>query len=110
MRGLRSELKDRVAQKIIDEFERLGFGCILYPGDFRTADGFWRRCDVYRWQIYVQLAEVGGNGRWDQVELSSWDTLTACGRHGIEISFKGHLGSFGNWEADAKYPKKEAQT
>lgn len=49
------------------------------------AQGYWRRADVCRW-------EGGGTARSRadlrdgmQVSFSSWDTMTACARYGIEV-------------------------
>lgn len=91
-----SELKQRVAQNLRDAFEARGIACSVFPGDFRTADGFWRRVDVYRWQIY---ADIFRNGRWERVEVSGWDPLKDCARKGLTVEQNQYMLSK-PWEAE----------
>lgn len=91
---------------IRDEIKADGHECNIFPSDFRVAQGFWRRVDVYRWQIYVEINDLA-SGRFIREEISRWDTLTDCGRHGIEIDVN-HSNGFSSWiEAHAKYPAKQ---
>lgn len=96
--GKPSELKQKVAQNLRDAFAKEGIVINIFPGDFRTADGFWRRVDVYRWQIYVDMFT---NDRWQRVEVSSWDNLTDCAKKGLTV-YQSRLNEFMYvWEADA---------
>ena len=100
-----SALKKKVAHLLRDEYEKLGIMCNIFPGDFRTADGFWRRVDVFRWQIYVEL--YCADRKWRREEISSWDTLTECGRHGITIDYSNRGGILHSWEAHANPPRRK---
>ncbi len=92
-----SEIKQRVAQNIRDAFAATGIACNVFAGDFRTADGAWRRADVYRWQIYV---DINRGGRWERVEVSGWDTLKDCARKGMEVHQNETMLSK-PWEAES---------
>lgn len=98
-----SELKERVAQNIRDAIAEMGFSINIFPGDFRVVSGFWRRVDVFRWQVYADLYD---GSRWTRIEISSWDTLSACARKGMTIRAPGYLVA--SWEADAAEPQKAA--
>lgn len=93
-----SELKQKVAQNIREAFAGMGHSINIFPGDFRTANGFWRRVDVYRWQIYGDFYNKDA-GRYQRIEISSWDTLSACARKGMTVTPPGSL--FSSWEANA---------
>jgi len=111
-----SQLKQKVAQLIRDEFDRMGIRANLFAGDFRTADGFWRRVDVYRWQIYLELYHpeqvIEGEvvpGRFKRDELCCWESLTDCAKRGISISLNPS-GSFSKvWEADLLTDQERAE-
>lgn len=86
-----SVLAENIAQKIRDAFQEMGIQCSLFAGDFRTADGFWRKVDVYRWQIHVQLYV---NEMWIQAEVSSWASMSMCRRGKLVIERDGYLWDF----------------
>lgn len=92
-----SELAERLAQRIRDTFASMGYVATIGACNFRPVIGFWKRVDVYRWQVYMDIAKKGG--RFQRIELSSWDTMTECVRNGLSISPPHSLES--SWEAHA---------
>lgn len=91
----RSDLKERVAQNLRDAFKARDLLCNVFPGDFRCVEGFWKRADVYRWQIYVDLWD---GIHWQRVEVSSWATLKECARKGMTVDPPNFNRN--GWEAD----------
>lgn len=69
--------RERLENLLLDE----GFVEIT----LRDAKGHWRTskyADVYRWE---GVARRLINGVLTEVSLASWETMTYCARHGIEI-------------------------
>lgn len=75
----------RLAEKLKEEFAKMGVEVRIDPKLLRAAQGRWRtdfRADVYRWEgsFEKQLED----GSWAQQTISSWDTMTDCAK-GLEI-------------------------
>jgi hypothetical protein len=45
---------------------------------FVLPRGYWKRADVVRWEYWLHPDGL-------TVNMHSWDTLTKCARHGIEV-------------------------
>jgi len=87
----------RPTERLTERLETLNFH--VYALDW--AKGYWshRTQDVCRWEA------TGRFGDGPLVNVSSWDSITACARLGIELS----KDRGGQWWADAIRKPKAAQ-
>jgi hypothetical protein len=69
-------------------------GAKVDPDEIRPVYGGWKKLDVYRWEVYIEV-EPGVF-----VFVGSWSTMAACARYGITTS----EDSLGSLEVFAKDP------
>ncbi len=72
MRQSRLNLRERAAkilQKVFPDWD-------LDDTDIVPVDGFWKRVDVYRWQVFCHSKKRYTNGDRIPVSVGCWLTLT----------------------------------
>ena len=73
-------IRQALADKLIDELERIGVKARVFAGDLHSASGHWRTsryADCMRWDgSFDQL--VGD--QWFPRAIGSFETMTACVR------------------------------
>jgi len=87
VRGVRrpSENCVKLAQKLRDGFERDGFGKLLIsPTEFFFVSGFWKKMDVYRWEVWCEL--IRPDSCLVRIHIGSMYCVKDCvKKHGVDI-------------------------
>ena len=65
-------VRTRLAEILSDHF-----GYVIDPEQFIIVQGFWRKVDVYRWEVLVWHNEI----RTLRVYLGCWQTMTDFLKH-----------------------------
>lgn len=83
----------KILERLRRSIEDQGFSNV----ELRPATGHWRTsvmADVHRWDGFGTSGGLHGVPAGSRVTFSSWDTMTACVRRGIEISRDGASWQF----------------
>lgn len=75
---------------LVKAFAEIGVTARFEAEHLRPATGYWRtdiRADVYRWEGSGEKQIE--DGTWMGISVDSWDTMTDCVRHGVEVSRDG---------------------
>lgn len=68
-----SKLKERAIKIIRERFPEWE----VYEDDIDCVTGFWKRVDVYRWQIHFRLKKRDSRDREILRSVGCWETLSS---------------------------------